>query len=434
MNRSTGAPVSLVVQGERGTLRLSFYTPDDPQTPRVETWADLDEGERKALWQNLRRRLEDFRDRLGEDAQVDDWGALSAAVHDLHRLGQWLASKLFGPRNIRAVTRLFEEAYPEWDNPEADPALIEVRAPSNHTVPIEFMPVFGVKDLATDEIKDVRRLTEVARFFPGFSTIVKRQIASGRKLPQASALLDNAKRLPVKLFYHAGFPGARDELRFFRENDHCFALKGHWPRSSCDAPFCRSEGCASRDSAEDVLPGHLWDPRLGFRCSEPVGPDQILHFACHCHYLDDADPETLCLTFSHDGKDRQVTVETLREKLANCGGGQQENLSLPLVFVNACGTAATPSGLLPALPYFFLVENGNRGFIGTEALIPDAVAAAFSRRFYYHLLRGQTLGMAFYAAKQDLLKRHRNPMGILYTAYANPDLRVSQPVKNRIRV
>jgi hypothetical protein len=431
MTRSRGAPVSLVVQSEQGNLKLSFYTPDNPQ-PTLETWADLGEESPKVLWGKLRVRLEQFRERLGDGLRVDNWHVLSKAVHDLHELGQWLASTLFGPRNIPAVTRLFKEAYPGWDDPEAPPGLIEVQAPNYHTVPLEFIPIFDM-NLPPDEIKDIRRLIEVAHAFPGFATIVKRQIASGRKLPQPSALLHNEEGLPVKLFYHGGFPGVRDELRFFRDND-CFALKGHWPRSACDYLQCLSDGCKSFDDAA-VLARHLWNPALGFRCSDSKVPDQILHFACHCHFQNASDPETLCLTFSPDGKEmRQVTVETLKQKLASCEGMDQTDVPLPLVFVNACGAAAAHSGLLPTLPYFFLVENGNRGFIGTETLIPDRVAAEFSRRFYYHLLLGDTLGMAFYAAKQDLLKRHRNPMGILYAAYANPDLRVSQPVKQAIKV
>src|SRR5262245_5871325 len=137
MNRSPGAPVRLVVQSvkDTDTLELSFYTLEDPRKPRVRTWADLGREGRRGLWQNLRKRLEKFRDRLGGCAQVDDWRVLSRAVQDLHRLGQWLASTLFGPRNIRAVTGLFEEAYPGWDDPGAPPALIEVEAPHHHTVP-----------------------------------------------------------------------------------------------------------------------------------------------------------------------------------------------------------------------------------------------------------------------------------------------------------
>jgi hypothetical protein len=436
MTRSLGAPVSLVAHSDRGALKLSFYELDNPK-PTLETWTDLDEEGRKALWWKVRQRLEQFRARLGQGVKdprgvkVDDWRVLSEAVHDLHRLGQWLASTLFGPRNVPAVTRLFREAYPAWDDPSGPAGLIEVRAPNHDMVPIEFIPVFGMS-LPLDPIKDIRRLTEVSRFFPGFATVVKRQIASVRKLPQASDLFDNEQRLPVKLFYHGGFPGARDELRFFSEND-CFVLKGHWPRGACNYSDCLSDGCKSADAAA-VLARHLWNPTLGFRCSELTVPDQVLHFSCHCHFEHSDDPETLCLTFSPDGKEMlKVTVEELKQRLVEYA---REGLkdSLPLVFLNACGTGASASGFLPALPYLFLVDIGNRGFIGTQTLIPDLVAAEFSRRFYYHLLLGRTLGLAFYEAKQDLLKRHRNPMGILYSAYANPDLRVSQPVKRPLKV
>jgi hypothetical protein len=76
----------------------------------------------------------------------------------------------------------------------------------------------------------------------------------------------------------------------------------------------------------------------------------------------------------------------------------------------------------------FLVENGNRGFIGTETRIPDQYAAAFSEQFYTELLQGRPLGEAVHAARWTLLRRHNNPLGILYTVYADPDMRVRKPV------
>jgi hypothetical protein len=77
-----------------------------------------------------------------------------------------------------------------------------------------------------------------------------------------------------------------------------------------------------------------------------------------------------------------------------------------------------------SFPRFFLQDNRNRGFIGTETNVPDAFAANFSRYFYSGLLNGLNLGEAIYEAKWAMLK-NCNPLGILYTNYADPELRVS---------
>jgi CHAT domain-containing protein len=101
---------------------------------------------------------------------------------------------------------------------------------------------------------------------------------------------------------------------------------------------------------------------------------------------------------------------------------------LPLVFLNACGTSAITPGGVASFPSLFL-KNGNRGFIGSETRISDKVAAAFSRSFYGEFVAGQSLGEAVKAAKWALLRQYNNPLGILYTNYANPDIRVLKPSK-----
>jgi hypothetical protein len=81
-----------------------------------------------------------------------------------------------------------------------------------------------------------------------------------------------------------------------------------------------------------------------------------------------------------------------------------------------------------SFPKFFLKENRNRGFIGTETNVPDGFAAEFSQMFYRSLLRGVSLGRAIYDAKWAMLREKNSPLGILYTVYADPDLCVSKPV------
>ena len=77
---------------------------------------------------------------------------------------------------------------------------------------------------------------------------------------------------------------------------------------------------------------------------------------------------------------------------------------------------------LATLPGVFLQSHS--GFIGTEAKIPTNVAATFSRYFYHSLFRGFDVGQSMYHARWGLLHRFNNPLGILYTLYAKPDLYV----------
>ena len=81
-----------------------------------------------------------------------------------------------------------------------------------------------------------------------------------------------------------------------------------------------------------------------------------------------------------------------------------------------------------SFPRFFVEENNNRGFIGTETNVPDEFAAAFSAAFYTSLLSGSTLGKAIHDAKWKMLLEKNNPLGIIYTVYADPDLHVSRKV------
>ena len=95
--------------------------------------------------------------------------------------------------------------------------------------------------------------------------------------------------------------------------------------------------------------------------------------------------------------------------------------------MNACGTSTINPSSAASFVQLFL-ENGNRGFIGTETRVPDLVATEYSRIFYKHLVGGETVGYAMHQAKWDLLRQFKNPLGVLYTLYGNPDLAVS-PLK-----
>jgi hypothetical protein len=173
----------------------------------------------------------------------------------------------------------------------------------------------------------------------------------------------------------------------------------------------------------------LWNPARRSRGGKPRPPDMVQHFACHCDTRADSDSEYY-LKLSHDpvysGSERVVTIEDLRSSFGTFGANRQpQGDALPLVFLNACGSSVINPMSISSFPQLIL-NNGNCGFIGTETEVPDQVAAAFSKSFYTHLLEGDSLGVAIYEARWALLREHKNPLGILYTMYADPDITVRQ--------
>jgi hypothetical protein len=101
------------------------------------------------------------------------------------------------------------------------------------------------------------------------------------------------------------------------------------------------------------------------------------------------------------------------------------------LFLNACGTAIPPLESRVSFTDFFLRQQ-SLGVVGTLCDISNEVAAHFAAVFYEALLRGSSVGEAMYAARWHLMDRHRNPLGLLYTYYGNPDLRVARPQAGKV--
>jgi hypothetical protein len=179
------------------------------------------------------------------------------------------------------------------------------------------------------------------------------------------------------------------------------------------------------------LAAQLWNASPSSTGDTLQSLDQIQHFACHCDTSSSTSSEYF-LTLAHkeenDGtpsyREGHVAMNQLKEQF----GGFRKRVSkkpLPLIFLNACGSSKmTPAGMASFPKFFLEYILGNRGVIGSEAIIPDVVAAEFSERFYRNLIRGHCLGEAMYRARWRLVRYLNNPLGILYAIYANPDLHV----------
>ena len=163
-----------------------------------------------------------------------------------------------------------------------------------------------------------------------------------------------------------------------------------------------------------------------------VGSLLTKSFISHATATTADDPQDHLLVLTCGEQDHRIRIRDLENRLTEIEEKEDYSESehpRPLVFFNACSSSANDPAEVTSFPKLFLDRFRNRGFIGTETEVPDAVAEAFSRQFYAALLSKLPLGQAVHDAKRSMLVRYRNPMGILYTVYADPDLEVSRQVK-----
>ena len=144
----------------------------------------------------------------------------------------------------------------------------------------------------------------------------------------------------------------------------------------------------------------------------------IVHFACHT-----CEPDPRRKEPSIDGyglllcKDFRLWPSDFVEFKLRFGDE-------PLVVLNACGTSPQEPRMTWNMVQV-LLERGARGVVTTWCLVPDGLAAAFTKEFYPLLLDGQELGDALLETRRALLKApYNNPLGLLYASYAAPATRV----------
>jgi len=281
------------------------------------------------------------------------------------------------------------------------------------------MPLFGLNTPRL--IRDKEELGKVASRFLGFRTIVYRIFP--RYPPKISDKLERDPRLTIRFFQHAGLPGATTEREYFRVDSE--RVDFHlWPEQDFGDQFVTQ------------LVTQLWNATADREEELPQRLDYVHHFACHC----DTEPKNssdYSLLLSHKGGRRakkweqSVTIRQIQSAFSRYAVEVPRPLPkefYPLVFLNACGTSKAIPTALTSFPAELL--RTYRGVVGTETPIPDDFAAAFSEKFYSRFVRGCPLGEALQRARWDFLRLSCNPLGILYTVYANPDLCVVERGSN----
>jgi hypothetical protein len=403
--RSGNDRVTLVVNGETIPTRI-----DSPQKIR-----DL------RLY--LRAGLEQFSNDLVEQPDLaTTWRAFSRYTTRAVSVVDQLFGHTAGGFTLEKV---LSARYPVWKAARR-PAFLTIVADLDDFVPLELLPLFDTSLLPVSG--GVPDLKQALRRFPSYSTIVRRQFPTINPLPAGdpdALVLDNEGALPLRFFWNATLDGARLEEKFFQQMSDQSAIEfgGPWPAETM-----------ATDELLGALATFLRSSRG--RYGRRMRLDQVHHFSCHCDSADVSLESRLGFRDAHSvtigelgAHLRDLARRSKSDKAATAAGRR------PLVFLNACRSAQIHAGAVTSFPLFFMDPEsgcGSRGVVGTEARVPDYFAAALSQLFYRYLLSGATLGEALYRAKWDLLEKSRfqvahNPLGLLYTNYADPNIRVRTP-------
>jgi hypothetical protein len=417
VNRPPGAPLSIKVRIGR-TCRVMIQRDDDQVIGRSELSLTQLADQRRLL----RQSFDAFRKALAVPKQNYLPHVLDA-LRQLHQRGRQLLREMFGQnlRELNKATDLCRAACPNWRDPgwnpkSLAPPLIEVHSPWQDGIPIDMLPLLDHSRPGENVTMD--ELARLAGSFLGFSAVVQRGLS-----PPREERLENTPRLPLRMFCHHGLSGVKSNREFFSDNVGHIEFAGLWPASSIDGTPCQ-------------LAHRLWDHHERDTSSPdgwPPGdkPVQICYFMCHCD-TNVPSPENYALRLSPAGilgglSERRIELGALNLALGDLRSNDlKDQAPRPLVFLNACASGdADPAGV-GSFPQMFR-DHGFLGFIGTEAVIPEAFASIFAAHFFAYLLEGEPLGNAVRQARWRMLKDYKNPLGLLYTVYADPALRVRKP-------
>jgi len=152
-------------------------------------------------------------------------------------------------------------------------------------------------------------------------------------------------------------------------------------------------------------------------------PDQILYLYCHAvsrGLTEAGGPGASSLALTEE----LISLNDLdlsAPRVVRLGGQ-------PLVFINACESAEmSPTFYDGFAPYF--MDKGARGVIGTECKTPALFARVWADRFFERFLHGEPLGEVVLGLRQEFLKQHGNPLGLLYAVHCDADT-VIRPALN----
>ncbi len=191
-----------------------------------------------------------------------------------------------------------------------------------------------------------------------------------------------------------------DEIKFFEEhNKKHFTVRTRWPESYT--------GNAAEKLTTELLENN----------------SQVHHFISHC----DSSPKADWRKSLQFGR-KNIKLSKLKAYHFEKDENSHDKLKNTLLFLNNCGSASITPLTSVNFPQLFIEKFGYKGFIGTEHDIPDNFACQFAKVFYAYFLKQGHLGMGLFRTRWFFAKTHHNPLGLFYTLYANPDIRLSRTV------
>lgn len=393
----------------------------DPNTDRGKVEVEVEESDLEKARAEASGAIVRFREAVGGEPRPK--GA-AAALQELHDDMFTIATGTMASYRKLVDLREFLDVPRGWWNRQNAPVRVVEVVGRDDGFPFELLPLFDHRPITRGRALSRHELRKSARRFLGFTCVVRRlgrqRVATGPPL--------SSRPLNVSLMRHASLEGVRIEEEYFvKLGPQVVALDGPWPGPELD-----------EDHVINGVGDALFDGRHRLIGPREKRMTQIHHFACHC--VTDGDPLNDALVLAATGTGHRVVPlkrivsgygeRDMRLRAAGEADPHDERAGSPprgLVFLNACGTAAVNPARLTSFPRSF--RNGHhRGVIGVETAIPDGAATMYSMCFYRQLLAGDSVGEAMVKARVRLLEEYGNPLGLLYTLYADPDLTVSDPV------
>ena len=400
-----------VVKVDYSTATIKLVYPDHSTEPFETSWGH---GTQAEYYERYREALIGFKEPQG-DSLDQDFATLTRAFQALFEHGKVLFDELFAHKAQEVRDYLSKHmmvtAHCKHVRPTT-PGVIQVRTENIvDVIPLECLVISSPKK---PEIRGWPDVLKIASRVLGFSFIINRVATKIERSKSRKLCLSNVPRLPMKYFWCESLGGAKAEYEFFKKYEKYLLVDGPWPHEY-------------DESTAEKLVQYLLRPDLGFgqlegadTCDRPR--DEIHHLSCHVH-TDEENSWKCSLELTGS---QEITLKAMEFCLPDPPPAGQTTSEMPLVFFNGCGTSYwTPQGMT-SFPRYFLSKNKNCGFIGCEVGIPDLFASKFCEQFYLHLLRGFGVGEALFWARRKLLVRYGNALGVLYTAYVDPYLRVTQ--------
>lgn len=147
------------------------------------------------------------------------------------------------------------------------------------------------------------------------------------------------------------------------------------------------------------------------------GAAGLLHFACHNTFSAESGGSSIYMrggSFVPALLNRAVTTRALFGRS-------------PLVFINACRTAADAPQYTKLLGWASqFMAAGAGAFVGTLWAVPSDSARVFAERFYDSMTSGETLGSAMLEARMATARAVEDPTWLAYTLYGDPRATVNE--------